>query len=80
MKPNVKHVTISITEDHLREVEDVNSIYHLRSRSAAIAYIITEYKRMKAIECKKWPQLYDNEHKSANVGNIQPNVNDSVFL
>lgn len=74
MNKQLKHVTISITEDHLREVEDVNSIYHMRSRSAAIAYIIEEYKRMKAYECKKWPQLYRG------VGNIQPNVDDSVFL
>lgn len=61
MNNQVKHVTISITEDHLREVEDVNSIYHLRSRSAAFAYIIQEYKRMKAYECQHFPQLYSNE-------------------
>ena len=78
MKNTLKHVTISITEDHLREVEDVNSIYHMRSRSAALAYIIEEYKRMKAVESKKWPQLYSNENSG--VGNVQPNVNDSVFL
>lgn len=43
---NLKHVTFSIREDHIELLNDLSERYALRSRSAALAFMIEEYKRL----------------------------------
>lgn len=46
MSNNLKHVTFSIREDHIELLNDLSNRYALRSRSAALAFMIEEYKRL----------------------------------
>lgn len=46
MKNELKHVTFSIREDHVQLINEISEKYALRSRSAALAFMIEEYKRL----------------------------------
>lgn len=52
MKP-LKHVTFSIREDHVELLNEISNRYSMRSRSAALSFIIEEFKRFEKIQAVK---------------------------
>ena len=52
MKP-LKHVTFSIREDHVDLLNEISDRYSMRSRSAALSFIIEEFKRHEKIQAVK---------------------------
>ena len=46
----LKHVTVSMREDHLQLLNEISERYALRSRSAALSFLIEEYKRYEKIQ------------------------------
>lgn len=52
MKP-LKHVTFSIREDHVELLNEISDRYSMRSRSAALSFIIEEFKRHEKIQAVK---------------------------
>lgn len=53
MNNELKHVTFSIRKDHIELLNDLSERYALRSRSAALAFLIEEYKRLRKNELNK---------------------------
>lgn len=47
------HVTFSIREDHVQFLKEISENYALRSRSAALAFLIEDYKRLYRQEIDK---------------------------
>ena len=46
----LKHVTFSIDENDVTLLEDVAERYALRSRSAALAYVLREYRTLRFVK------------------------------
>lgn len=49
----LKHVTFSIREDHVELLNEISDRYSMRSRSAALSFIIEEFKRHEKIQAVK---------------------------
>lgn len=43
---SLKHVTFSIRDDHVQLLNEISDRYSMRSRSAALSFVIQEYVRL----------------------------------
>lgn len=75
MKP-LKHVTFSIREDHVDLLNEISDRYSMRSRSAALSFIIEEFKRHEKIQAIK--NAYHAAHNIASANHAVYVDTDSV--
>lgn len=48
------HVTVSISEDDVTFLEDIAERNAIRSRSAALAYVLREYRTLRFVKKSLW--------------------------
>ncbi len=73
MKP-LKHVTFSIREDHVDLLNEISNRYSMRSRSAALSFIIEEFKRHEKIQAVK------NAYHAATATHTAAQANHVVYV
>lgn len=64
----LKRCTYTMRPDHIELLNEISERYALRSRSAALAFLIEEYKRYEKIQAVK--DAYHRGYSVANVGGV----------
>ena len=71
----LKRCTYTMRPDHIELLDEISERYALRSRSAALAFLIEEYKRYEKIQACK-----DEYHRCYSVANVGGVYSDGSML